>query len=81
MISLGFDLQEEAMLQTITQDVLKTSEIEGEHLNVDQVRSSVYARLHRDSEIGPRFFRNRSLGGIDRQTRSAGEAPRRQGTE
>ncbi len=38
MESLGFMLREEAVLQTLTQEVLKSSEIEGEILNRDQVR-------------------------------------------
>ncbi len=42
---LGFDLQEEAVLETLTQDVLKSNEIEGEFLNLQQVRSSVARRL------------------------------------
>ena len=45
MGSLGFPLQEEAMLTTLTLDVLKSSEIEGEMLNKDQVRSSLARRL------------------------------------
>lgn len=45
MEALGFDLREEASLQTLTQDVVKTSEIEGEVLDVDQVRSSIARRL------------------------------------
>jgi len=45
MESIGFVLKEEATLQTITLDVLKSSEIEGELLNADQVRSSVARRL------------------------------------
>jgi len=45
MEALGFKLREEATLQTLTQDVLKSSEIEGEHLNADQVRSSIARRL------------------------------------
>ncbi len=48
MESLGFSLQVEANLQTLTLDVLKSSEIEGEILNVDQVRSSVAKRLGLD---------------------------------
>ena len=39
MEALGFKLREEAVLQTLTQDVLKTSEIEGEQLDAIQVRS------------------------------------------
>ncbi len=45
MESLGFSFREEAMLTTLTQDVLKSSEIEGEVLNKDQVRSSIARRL------------------------------------
>ena len=43
--ALGFPLQQEAVLKTLTEDVLKTSEIEGEHLDKTQVRSSVARRL------------------------------------
>jgi Fic family protein len=45
MENLGFRLQEEAVLTTLTQDVLKSSEIEGELLNKEQVRSSIARRL------------------------------------
>ena len=45
MEALGFDLRAEAMLQTLTQDALKTSEIEGELLDHEQVRSSLARRL------------------------------------
>jgi len=48
MEGLGFSLQLEATLQTLTLDVLKTSEIEGEVLNPDQVRSSIARRLGMD---------------------------------
>jgi Fic family protein len=48
MESLGFNLQAEASLQTLTLDVLKSSEIEGELLNPDQVRSSIARRLGMD---------------------------------
>ena len=41
MEALGFRLREEAVLSTLTQDVLKSSEIEGEILDIDQVRSSL----------------------------------------
>ena len=41
MNTAGFDLKEEALLQTLTLDVIKSSEIEGEILNVEQVRSSI----------------------------------------
>ena len=45
MESLGFSLREEAMLTTLTLDVLKSSEIEGEILDMAQVRSSIARRL------------------------------------
>lgn len=45
MESLGFNLKEEAMLKTLTEDVVKTSEIEGEKLDQLQVRSSIARRL------------------------------------
>lgn len=45
MESLGFDLRNEALLDTLTMDVLKSSEIEGEFLNPQQVRSSIAQRL------------------------------------
>ena len=45
MEGLGFVSRSEAVLATLTQDVLKSSEIEGEILNPDQVRSSVARRL------------------------------------
>jgi len=45
MEAMGFPLSAEASLQTITQDVLKSTEIEGELLNKEQVRSSVARRL------------------------------------
>ena len=48
MESLGFHLREEAMLGTLTEDVLKSCEIEGEHLDAEQVRSSVARRLGMD---------------------------------
>src|SRR6266702_6826582 len=45
MESLGFDLKAEASLQTLTEDVVKSSEIEGEILDRNQVRSSIARRL------------------------------------
>lgn len=45
MESLGFDLQNEAVLNTLTLDVIKSSEIEGEFLDIKQVRSSIARRL------------------------------------
>ncbi|MVM32429.1 DUF4172 domain-containing protein [Spirosoma sp. HMF4905] len=49
MMGLGFSLRSEAMLQTMTLEVLKSNEIEGEFLNPDQVRSSIARRLGIDT--------------------------------
>lgn len=48
MEGIGFELREEAVLVTITEDVIKSSEIEGEILNPGEVRSSVARRLGMD---------------------------------
>ena len=48
MEQLGFRLREEALLRTLTQDVVKSSEIEGERLDAGQVRSSIARRLGMD---------------------------------
>ena len=45
MQGLGFRLQEETVLKTLTLDVVKSSEIEGKQLNQEQVRSSIARRL------------------------------------
>ena len=49
MEALGFDLRNEAHLHTLTEDVVKSSEIEGEKLPPDQVRSSLARRLGMDA--------------------------------
>lgn len=49
MASLGLVSRQEATLTTLTEDVVKTSEIEGENLNPDLVRSSVARRLGLDA--------------------------------
>ncbi len=48
MEALGFSLRAEAELETLTEDVLKTSEIEGEMLDKEQVRSSIAKHLGMD---------------------------------
>jgi Fic family protein len=48
MEGLGFLLRQQAELETLTLDVIKTSEIEGENLNAEQVRSSIARRLGLD---------------------------------
>ena len=45
MENLGFELKREASLITLTDDVVKSSAIEGENLNRDEVRSSIARRL------------------------------------
>jgi Fic family protein len=45
MNALGFSAKEEVTLNTLTSDVVKSSEIEGELLNYEQVRSSIARRL------------------------------------
>src|SRR6202008_1714789 len=45
MEGLGFPLRREAVLQSLTEEVVKSSEIEGEILDRDQVRSSIARRL------------------------------------
>ncbi len=48
MGALGFTLRQEAVLKTLTTDVLKSSEIEGEKLDAAQVQSSIARRLGMD---------------------------------
>jgi len=62
MEALGFKLQQEAVLQTLTADVLKSSEIEGEKLDAEQVRSSIARRLGMD--IGALKSADRKVEGI-----------------
>src|ERR1700682_141678 len=62
MEALGFNLRQEAMLQTLTADVLKSSEIEGEKLDGEQVRSSIARRLGMD--IGALKPPDRNVEGI-----------------
>jgi Fic family protein len=62
MESLGFDLRNEALLDTLTLDVLKSSEIEGEYLSPDQVRSSIARRL--GIEIAGSVESDRNIDGV-----------------
>ncbi len=48
MEHLGFELRSEASLAVLTDDVVKSSQIEGEHLPHDEVRSSIARRLGLD---------------------------------
>lgn len=45
MLSLGFDSQDEAVLSNISMELVRSSEIEGERLNLEEVRSSLARRL------------------------------------
>jgi Fic family protein len=62
MEAIGFNLRNEALLETLTLDVIKSTEIEGEILNSDQVRSSLAQRLCMD--IGALAYSDRSVDGI-----------------
>ncbi len=62
MESLGFGLRAEAMLQTLTEDVTKSSEIEGEKLDREQVRSSIARRLGMD--VGALTPADRNVEGV-----------------
>lgn len=62
MEALGFSTRQEAVLRTLTADVLKTSEIEGESLDAAQVRSSIARRLGVD--IGALTPADRKVEGI-----------------
>jgi Fic family protein len=62
MEALGFDLRDEAFLHTLTEDVVKSSEIEGEELDRDQVRSSIARRLGLD--IGGLVPADRNVEGV-----------------
>jgi Fic family protein len=48
MDALGFNLQQEANLKALTEEVVKSSDIEGETLDPAQVRSSIARRLGMD---------------------------------
>ena len=62
MEALGFGLREQAVLRTLTEDVITSSEIEGEKLDADQVRSSVARRLGLD--IGGLRAADRHVEGV-----------------
>ena len=69
MQALGFQFQQEAELQTLTDDVVKSSEIEGEKLDVQQVRSSVARRLGMD--VGGMVAADRHVEGVVEMTLDA----------
>jgi len=62
MNALGFSLKSQAVLETLTLDVMKSSEIEGEKLNRKQVRSSIARRL--GIETSGLIFSDRDVEGV-----------------
>jgi Fic family protein len=62
MEGLGFQLRAEAVLHSLTEEVLKSSEIEGEKLDRDQVRSSIARRL--GMNIGGLLPADRDVEGV-----------------
>ena len=62
MEALGFELRQEAHLRILTDDAVKSSEIEGENLDPDQVRSSIARRLGMD--IGGLIPADRNVEGV-----------------
>lgn len=73
---VGFALRDQASLAALTEDVVKTSEIEGQHLDVGSVRSSIARRLGVD--IGALAPVDRHVEGIVEMILDAGmhcEAP------
>ncbi|MDE2009934.1 MAG: Fic family protein [Candidatus Omnitrophica bacterium] len=62
MEALGLPLRSEAVLQTLTLDVVKSSEIEGQMLDLSQVRSSIARRLGID--IGGLIHSDRHVEGV-----------------
>jgi Fic family protein len=62
MDSLGFEFRNEAFLDTVTLDVLKSSEIEGELLDPAQVRSSIARKL--GMELAATVKTDRNVEGV-----------------
>ena len=62
MEGLGFQLRVEAVLESLTEEVIKSSEIEGEVLDKEQVRSSIARRLGLD--IGALAPVDRNVEGV-----------------
>lgn len=62
MSAIGFSQKEETVLSTLTLDIIKSSEIEGESLNYDQVRSSIARRL--GIEYAGMVYPDRDVDGV-----------------
>ena len=76
LADVGMALRDQASLSALTDDVIKTSEIEGEQLNVESVRSSIARRLGVD--IGALAPVDRHVEGVvdmvlDATSRSSGQ--------
>jgi Fic family protein len=66
---LGFDVQANTLLATLTEDVVQSSAIEGEHLNPEAVRSSIARQL--GLEEGGIILNNRHIEGVVEMTLNA----------
>ena len=62
MEAIGFNLKNEAYLETLSLDIIKSSEIEGERLELDQVRSSIARRL--GMEVSGMIAADREVEGV-----------------
>ncbi|MDF1547695.1 MAG: Fic family protein [Bacteroidales bacterium] len=62
MGAIGFELRNEANLEILTQEIIKSTEIEGEFLDREQVRSSIARRL--GIEISGMVYSERNVDGI-----------------
>ncbi len=69
MESIGFDFRQEALLETLTIDVIKSSEIEGVILNPDSVRSSIARHLGLD--VAGLLPSDRNVDGVVQMTLDA----------
>ena len=69
LADVGMALRDQASLTALTEDVVKTSEIEGEELNVESVRSSIARRLGVD--IGAVAAVDRHVEGVVDMVRDA----------
>jgi len=62
MGALGFELRNQANLEILTLEIIKSTEIEGEILDPDQVRSSIARRLGLD--ISGLVYSERNVDGV-----------------
>ncbi len=62
MNSLGFEIKNDALLNVLTENIIKSGEIEGEILNPEQVRSSIARKL--GLEITSNIARERNVEGV-----------------